>query len=228
MAPITAPASRWSKFTRSIATKGSRSEKQRESPRASPGGFFVIRLHDLWLASPFVKDFWRSVAAGILTCVLVPETNASTVSAVTVSLAKAVADSRLIVVGRVEEISGYRFSNARKKMATTRYFSVRIEEVLKSRESAETKWNGHRISILDPQEMFYQEQADLIAAEAISFVDPQYPTRVRQIAVGDRLIFFLAGPEAATKLPLPDARFLICGHAYDTLAVKRAVLKQVK
>ena len=113
-------------------------------------------------------------------------------------------------------------------MATTRYFAVRIEEVLKSRESATTNWQGRRIAVLDPQEMFYQEEADLIAAEVISFVDARYPTKVPQIAAGDRLIFFLAGPEAARKLPLPDARFLICGHAYDTLAIKRAILKQLK
>ena len=113
-------------------------------------------------------------------------------------------------------------------MVTTRYFAVRVEEILKSRDSSTKNWSGHEISILDPQEMFYQEQADLIAAEVISFVDPQYPTRVRKIAAGDRLIFFLAGPEAATKLPSPDARFLVCGHAYDTLAIKRAVLKQLK
>ena len=175
-----------------------------------------------------MKNIWRTFVAGVLTCLLSREAGSSTVSAVTVPLAKAVADSRLIVVGSVEEISESRFSNARKKMATTRYFAVRIEEVLKSRDSATTNWNGRRIAILDPQEMFYQEQADLIAAEVISFVDPQYPTKVSKIAAGDRLIFFLAGPEAARELPLPDARFLICGHAYDTLAIKRAVLKQLK
>ena len=113
-------------------------------------------------------------------------------------------------------------------MAKTRYFTVRVEEVLKSRESAEKNWNGQKISILDPQEMFYQEQADLIAAEVISFVDSQYATKVRQIIAGDRLIFFLGGPEAGRKLPLPDARFLICGHAYDTLTIKRAVLEHLK
>jgi hypothetical protein len=62
----------------------------------------------------------------------------------------------------------------------------------------------------------------------ISFVDRRYPTKVQQIAVGDRLVFFLAGPEAPPNLPLPDARFLVCGQAYDTLAIKRALLKQLK
>jgi hypothetical protein len=76
--------------------------------------------------------------------------------------------------------------------------------------------------------MFYQEQAELIAAGVISFVDRRYPTKVRQIALGDHLIFFLAHPETAQKLPLPDARFLTCGRAYDTLAIKSAVLKQLK
>ena len=113
-------------------------------------------------------------------------------------------------------------------MVTVRYFAVRIDEVLKSRDSAAKNWSGRRIAILDPQEMFYQEEADLIAAEVISFVDARYPTKVQQIAVGDRVIFFLAGTETSRKLLLPDARFLICGRAYDTLAIKRAVLKQLK
>jgi Trk K+ transport system NAD-binding subunit len=175
-----------------------------------------------------LKNIWRTFFASVLVCLLSREAGSSTISAVTVPLAKAVADSRLIVVGSVEKISEYRFSNARKKAAATRYFEVRIEEVLKSRDSATKHWSGRTIPVLDPQEMFYQEQADLIAAEVISFVDPQYPTKVTQIAAGDRLIFFLAGPETAREIPLPDARFLICGRAYDTLAIKRAVLKQLK
>jgi hypothetical protein len=147
---------------------------------------------------------------------------------VTVPLAKAISDSRLIVVGSVEEISEHRFSSARNRMATVRYFAVRIEEVVKSRESAARSLVGRRIAILDPREVFYQEEADLIAAGVISFVDARYPTKVQQIAAGDRLIFFLAGPETAQKLFLPDARFLVCGRAYDTLAIKRAVLKRLK
>ena len=170
----------------------------------------------------------RRLCLGVLVCLFCREAAASTVSAVTVPLAKAVSDSRLIVVGSVEEISEYRFSTARNKMVTVRYFAVRIEEVLKSRESAKTNWTGRRIPILDPREMFYQEEADLIAAGVISFVDARYPTKVQQIAAGDRLIFFLAGPETTQKLPLPDARFLVCGGAYDTLAIKRAVLKRLR
>ena len=170
----------------------------------------------------------RRLCLGVLVCLLCREAASSTVSAVTVPLAKAVSDSRLIVVGSVEEISEYRFSTARNKTVTVRYFAVRIEEVLKSRESAKTNWTGRRIPILDPREMFYQEEADLIAAGVISFVDARYPTKVQQIAAGDRLIFFLAGPETAQKLPLPDARFLVCGGAYDTLAIKRAVLKRLR
>jgi hypothetical protein len=122
-------------------------------------------------------------------------------------------------VGRVEEISEYQFSNARKNLVKTRYFAVRIDEALKPRESGSKSWNGRRIAILDPREMFYQEQAELIAAGVISFVDARYPTKVQQIAAGDRLVFFLASPETSQKLPLPDARFLICGRAYDTLAI---------
>jgi hypothetical protein len=175
-----------------------------------------------------MKGILRGLGVGVLTCLLSREVASSTISAVTVPLAKAVSDSRLIVVGTVEEISEYRFSTARNKTATVRYFAVRIEEVVKSRESATKSWTGRRIAILDPQEMFYQEAADLIAAEVISFVDARYPTKVQQITRGDRLIFFLAGPETSRKLSLPDARFLICGRAYDTLAIKRAVLKHLK
>jgi hypothetical protein len=164
----------------------------------------------------------------VLACLLCREATSSTVSAVTVPLAKAVSDSRLIVVGSVEQISEHRFSSVRNKIVTVRYFAVRIEEVLKSRESAPGSLVGRRIAILDPREVFYQEEADLIAAGVISFVDARYPTKVQQIAAGDRLVFFLAGPETARKLSLADARLLVCGRAYDTLAIKRAVLKQLK
>jgi hypothetical protein len=175
-----------------------------------------------------MEGFSRRLFLGVLVCVLCREAASSTVSAVTVPLAKAVSDSRLIVVGSVEGISEHRFSSVRNKMVTVRYFAVRIEEVLKSRESAPASLVGHQIAILDPREVFYEEEADLIAAGVISFVDARYPTKVQQIAAGDRLIFFLAGTETARKLSLPDARFLVCGRAYDALAIKRAVLKQVK
>jgi hypothetical protein len=175
-----------------------------------------------------VTRFSRRLFLGVLVCLLCREAASSTVSAVTVPLAKAISDSRLIVVGSVEEISEHRFSSARNKMVTVRYFAVRLEEVLKSRESAPGSLVGRRIAILDPREVFYQEEADLIAAGVISFVDARYPTKVLQIAAGDRLIFFLAGPESARNLSLPDARFLVCGRAYDTLAIKRAVLKHLK
>ncbi len=175
-----------------------------------------------------MKGIPRGLCVGVLACLLCREAASSTVSAVTVPLAKAVSDSRLIVVGSVEEISEHRFSSARNKLVTVRYFAVRIEEVLKSRESAPGNLIGRKVAILDPREVFYQEEADLIAAGVISFVDARYPTKVQQIAAGDRLIFFLAGPETALKLSLPDARLLVCGRAYDTLAIKRAVLKQLR
>jgi hypothetical protein len=175
-----------------------------------------------------MKAFSGGVFLGVLACLLCREAASSTVSAVTVPLAKAVSDSQLIVVGSVEQISEHRFSSVRNKIVTVRYFAVRIEEVIKSRESAKINWAGRRIAILDPREVFYQEEADLIAAGVISFVDARYPTKVQQIAAGDRLVFFLAGPESARNLSLPDARFLVCGRAYDTLAIKRAVLKQLK
>lgn len=175
-----------------------------------------------------MKGISRRLCVGVLVWLLCREAAASTVSAVTVPLAKAVSDARLIVVGSVEEISEHRFSSARNKLVTVRYFAVRIEEVLKSRESAPGNLVGRKVAILDPREVFYQEEADLIAAGVISFVDARYPTKVQQIAAGDRLIFFLAGPETALKLSLPDARLLVCGRAYDTLTIKRAVLKQLR
>lgn len=156
------------------------------------------------------------------------EAAASSISALNVPLSKMISDSRSIIVGRVEEISEYRFSNPRKKPVRTRYFSVRIEEILKPRGSDSRNWNERRIALIDPQEMFYQEQADLIAAEVISFVDPRYRTNVQKIVPGDRLVFFLAGPETSHKISLPDARFLVCGQAYDTLSIKSSVLKLLK
>jgi len=174
-----------------------------------------------------MKGFSGRLFLGVLACLLCREAASSTVSAVTVPLTKAISDSQLIVIGSVEEISEHRFSNARNRMVAVRYFAVCIDEVLKSRESAPGSLVGRRIAILDPQEVFYQKEADLIAAGVISFVDARYPTKVQQIAAGDRLIFFLAGPEASQKLALPEARFLVCGRAYDTLAIKRAVMKRL-
>jgi hypothetical protein len=174
-----------------------------------------------------VKRLSRRIFLGVLACLLCREAASSTVSAVTVPLAKAISDSRLIVVGSVDEICEHRFSSARNKMVTVRYFAIRIEEILKSRESAPRSLVGRKMAILDPREVFYQEEADLIAAGVISFVDARYPTKVQQIAAGDRLIFFLTGPESAQKLSLPDARLLVCGQSYDTLAIKRAVLKRL-
>jgi hypothetical protein len=146
---------------------------------------------------------WRTLSVGVLACLLSSEAISSTVSPVTVSLAKIISDSSGIVVGSVEEISELRFSNARNRVETTRYFAVRIDEVLKPQKSHSKNWTGHRIAIVDPQEMFYQEQADLIAAGVISFVDRRYPTKVQKIAGGDRLIFFLADPKTARNLPSP-------------------------
>src|ERR1700682_6166862 len=151
-----------------------------------------LRSHERKASLPIVRNIWRGFFAGVLACLFSGEAGSSTISAVTVSLPKVVPDPRLIVVGRVEEISEYQFSNARKNFVKTRYFAVRIDEVLKPRKSGSKNWNGRRIAILDPQEMFYQEQAELIAAGVISFVDAHYPTKVQQIAAGDRLIFFLA------------------------------------
>jgi hypothetical protein len=87
---------------------------------------------------------------------------------------------------------------------------------------------GTTIAVFDPQEKFYHDHADLIAAEVISFVDARYATKVQQIAAGDRLVFFLTGRSQQLKLPRLDAYLLVCGRAYDTLGIKRAVLKRLK
>ncbi|PZR75660.1 MAG: hypothetical protein DLM73_04535 [Chthoniobacterales bacterium] len=153
----------------------------------------------------------------------------STVSAISVPLAKVVSQSQLIVIGSVERIPILHAPDATKHDPGLRYFEVRVEEVLKpSRNGSAKSPQGATIPIFDPQETFYHERADLIAAEVISFADPRYPTKARPIAAGDRLVFFLAAPGKPQKSPLPGAYFLACGQAYDTLAIKPAVLKLLK
>ena len=115
-----------------------------------------------------------------------------------------------------------------KNQPGLRYFEGRIEQVLKSTETAPKDLQGTTIAVFDPQEKFYHDHADLIATEVISFVDARYPTKVQQIAAGDRLGFFLTGRSKELKLPRLDAYFLVCGRAYDTPGIKRAVLKRLK
>lgn len=150
-------------------------------------------------------------------CVLSREAAPSTVTPISVPLAKVVADSRLIVVASVERVAN---------QSGLRYFEVRIEEVLKSTEAAQKKLQRATIAVFDPQEKFYHDHADLIAAGVISFVDSKYPTKVQQIAAGDRLVFFLAG--RGQQSTLPPAYFLVCGRAYDRPSIKPAVLKRLK
>jgi hypothetical protein len=76
----------------------------------------------LSLACGIVKDSWRGSCVGVLACLLSREAVSSTISAVIVPLAKAVSESQFIVVGRVEEISEYQFSNARKNLVKTSIF----------------------------------------------------------------------------------------------------------
>jgi hypothetical protein len=169
------------------------------------------------------------MVAVLLACVLSREAASSTVSAISVPLAKVVFDSQLIVIGSVERVADYQSSAGAREVRGLKYYGVRIEEVLKSSGAIAAKdWKGQTIAVFDPQEMFYHEHADMIAAGVISFADPRYPTKVQKISAGDRLVFFLAGRDKLQKLPLPDACFLVCGQAYDTLRIKPAVLKRVK
>jgi hypothetical protein len=170
-----------------------------------------------------------SLAALVLASVLSREAASSTVSAVSVSLSKAVADSRLIVVASVQQVGSFIPPTAGKDDPGLRYFEVRIEEVLKSSEAAAPKnLKGTAIAVFDPQEMFYHDHAAMIAAGVISFVDARYRTRIQNVAAGDRLVFFLAGRDKQPKLPRPDTYSLVCGRAYDALDIKRAVLKRLK
>ncbi len=167
-------------------------------------------------------------AAGLLSF-LSHDAASSTVSAISVPLAKVVSQSQLIVIGSVERIPILHAPDAKKHDPGLRYFEVRVEEVLKdSRNGSGKSLQGSTIAVLDPQETFYHERADLIAAEVISFADPRYPTKAHPIAAGDRLVFFLTAPGKPENSPLPGAYILACRQAYDTLAIKRGVLKRLK
>jgi hypothetical protein len=163
-----------------------------------------------------------------LASLLSREAASSTVTPVSVPLSKVVSDSRLIVIASVEQVANFDPAGSRQNQPGLKYFEVRIEQVLKSTETPPKDLQGTTIAVFDPQEKFCHDHADLIAAEVISFVDARYPTKVQQIAAGDRLVFFLTGRSKELKLPRLDAYFLVCGRAYDTPGIKRAVLKRLK
>ena len=168
----------------------------------------------------------RILTVALLAGLLFQTADASTVSPVSVSLSKVVSESQLIVVGSVERITMLQPPDTTKNDPGLRYFEVRIDEVLKGADQAMVR--GEIVPVFDPREMFYHEHADMIAAGVISFVDRRYPTRVRQVAIGDRLVFFIAATEKSGKSPIAGAYFLTCGQAYDTLAIKTAVRKRLK
>jgi len=176
----------------------------------------VIRKHSLRLAAMALASF------------LSREAVSSTVTPVSVPLSKVVSDSRLIVVASVERVANLDSTGSKKNQPALRYFKVRIEQVLKSTETAPKDLQGATVAVFDPQEKFYRDHADWIAAEVISFVDPKYPTKVQQVAAGDRLLFFLTGRSNELKLPRLDAYFLVCGRAYDRAGIKPAVLKLLR
>jgi hypothetical protein len=133
----------------------------------------------------------------------------------------------LIVVGTVERIGNARSADATSNDPGFRYFQVRVDEILKAADKTMKNLKSKELQIFDPQERFYHNQREMIAAGAISFADPRYPTRVQKIAAGDRLVFFISAFE---KLPaFPDGAYrLVCGQAYDTLAIKPAVLRKLE
>lgn len=165
-------------------------------------------------------------ALRLLTVAISTDAIASSVSAVSVPLAKVVSDSRLIVVAAVEQVTIVQPEERTKNDPGLRYFQVRIEEVLKAPDStARRNLKGRTIAIFDPMEIFYHDRADLIAAGVISFVDPRYATRVQSVVAGERLVFFLGDKQP--RLPHPEAYVLIGGRAYDRLGIKPAVLKRL-
>ncbi|MEY2561774.1 MAG: hypothetical protein QOG51_2189 [Verrucomicrobiota bacterium] len=168
----------------------------------------------------------RILIVALLAGLLFHPADASTVSSVSVPLSKVVSESQLIVIGSVERITMLRPPDTTKNDPGLRYFEVRIDEVLKGADQAMVR--SEIVPVFDPREMFYHEHADMIAAGVISFVDRRYPTRVSQVAIGDRLVFFIAATAKSGKSPIAGARFLTCGQAYDTLAVKSAVRKRLK
>jgi hypothetical protein len=170
----------------------------------------------------------RGFAAMALACVLSREAASSTVSAISVPLSKVVSDSRLIVVASVGRVANLDSVGSRQNQSGLKYFEVRIEQILKSTETPAKDLRGTTIAVFDPQEKFYHDHADLIAAGVISFADPKYPTKVQQIAAGDRLLFFLTGRSQELKLPRLDAYFLVCGRAYDRVGIKPSVLRLLK
>jgi hypothetical protein len=176
-----------------------------------------------------IRKFVVVAAVGLLASLPAKEAASGSIAFVSVPLAKVVSDSRLIVIASVEQVETFIPTTTRTGDPGIKYFAVRIEEVLKSTEAEAPKnLKGSPIVVFDPQEVFYHEHADMIAAGVISFVDPRYPTKVPQVAAGDRLVFFLAGRDKQLKLPRPDAHFLVCGRAYDRLDIKRAVLRRLK
>jgi hypothetical protein len=174
-----------------------------------------------------MKGSLFAFAACLILLVPPGEAVASTISALTIPLPKAVSQSTLIVAGTVERIGNSRAVDAKRDDPGLRYFQVRVDEILKAADKTMKNLKGKELPIFDPQERFYHDQREMIAAGVISFADPRYPTRVQKIAAGDRLVFFISAFE---KLPaFPDGAYrLVCGQAYDTLAIKRNVLKRLK
>jgi hypothetical protein len=175
-----------------------------------------------------MRDFLFALGAGLIALALPGDAAASTVSAVTIPLPKAVSQSSLIVAGTVERIGNARSADAKSDDRGFRYFQVRVDEILKTADKTMKNLKGKELPIFDPQEKFYHDQREMIAAEVISFVDPRYPTRVQKIAAGDRLVFFISSFEKLPAFPDGGAYRLVCGQAYDTLAIRRAVLKRLK
>ena len=82
------------------------------------------------------------------------DATASTVSALTVPLPKAVSQSSLIVAGTVERIGNARSPNAVSGDPGFRYFQVRVDEILKAADKTMKNLKGQELQIFDPQEKF--------------------------------------------------------------------------
>jgi hypothetical protein len=172
-----ARASRWWKYTKSIATN-QRTRNNKEPSRFGARAFLLPHIRDFPLGcARVIRKFVVVAAVGLLASLPAKEAASGSIAFVSVPLAKVVSDSRLIVIASVEQVETFIPTTTRTGDPGIKYFAVRIEEVLKSTEAEAPKnLKGSPIVVFDPQEVFYHEHADMIAAGVISFVDPRYPT----------------------------------------------------
>ncbi len=154
----------------------------------------------------------------------------STVSAVSITLPKLVADSRSIVLGTVERVGNFPSQPATAGGEPgLRCFEVRIEQVLKPAATRPPKpAPGTLLRIFDPQEKFRRDHAKMIAAGVISYTEPRYPTKVATVSPSQRLLFFLGELSESPGPGAPNAYLLTCSGSYESISQKSVVLRLLK